>query len=65
MALDESKETDEVFTIDKFTFIVDTNFMKKAQPIKVDFGGFGFSITSSIDLKSGCSSCGTEKSCCS
>ncbi len=63
MALDESRETDEIYKIDKFTFLVDSLFMEKAKPIKVDFGGFGFSISSSIDLKSGCSGCGTTKTC--
>lgn len=65
MALDEPKETDDVFDIDKFKFIVDKEFLKQATPIKVDFGGFGFSITSNIQLNSGCSSCGTTGSCCS
>jgi Fe-S cluster assembly iron-binding protein IscA len=42
MALDEPKDTDNVFDIDGFQFIVDKEFMKDAEPIKVDFSEFGF-----------------------
>lgn len=63
MALDEPKATDEVFDIDGFQFVVDKEFLKKATPIKVDFKDIGFSITSSIQLSSGCSSCSTSGSC--
>jgi iron-sulfur cluster assembly protein len=44
MALDESKETDRVFEIDGFTYIVDKEFMEKAKPIKIDFSGMGFKL---------------------
>ncbi len=63
MALDEPKDTDETFDIDGFQFVVDKEFLKKAAPIKVDFKDIGFSITSSIELSSGCSSCSTSGSC--
>lgn len=61
MALDEPKETDDVFDIDGFQYVVDKEFLKMATPIKVDFKEVGFSITSSIELKpqSSCSSCST------
>ena len=66
MALDESKETDDVFDIDGFQYVVDKEFMKKATPIKVDFKEIGFSITSNIELQpdSGCSSCGSNTGSC-
>jgi iron-sulfur cluster assembly protein len=59
MALDESKDTDDVFDVDGFKYVVDKEFMKKAEPIKVDFKEVGFSISSGIELGAGCSSCGT------
>lgn len=65
MALDEPKESDTVYEIDGFTYIVDREFMEKAQPIKVDFTEMGFKLDSGIDFgaKSGCSGCGTASTC--
>jgi hypothetical protein len=58
MALDEPKETDNLYEINGFKFIVDKNFYEKAKPVKVDFLGYGFKITSGIDFGASCSSCG-------
>ena len=63
MALDETRDTDEVFKFDGYDYIVDKEFLKMAQPIKVDFLSTGFFITSSIDLGPGCSSCGSDGGC--
>ena len=65
LALDEPKATDAVYDIDGFQYIVDKEFLSKATPIKVDFKEIGFSITSSIELGSGCSGCGTSETGCS
>ena len=68
MALDESKDTDETYEIDGFKYIVDKEFLGKAQPIKIDFSGMGFKLDCSIDFSaagSGCSGCGTTSDCCS
>lgn len=65
MALDESKQTDDVFEIDGFKYVVDKEFLAKAKPIKVDFLVSGFKVDCGMDLTSGCSSCGTTGSCCS
>ena len=65
MALDEPRDNDDEFEIDGFKYLVNNEFMGKAQPIKVDFMQVGFKITSGIDLGAGCSSCGTKGSCCS
>jgi hypothetical protein len=54
MALDEPRDSDQVFKIDNFQYIVDKEFLEKAKPIKVDFLHIGFQITSSIKLGSGC-----------
>ena len=58
MALDEPKETDNVYDVNGFQFIIDKNFYEKAKPVKVDFLGYGFRISSGIDFGASCSSCG-------
>ena len=63
MALDESKDTDQVFDIDGFQFIVDKEFIKEAEPIKVDFTGFGFQFDCAIEFEEGCSGCGSSSAC--
>ncbi len=65
MALDESKDNDEKFEIDGYTYVVEKDFLAQAQPIKVDFLEIGFKVTSSIKLESACGSCSTTGSCCS
>ncbi len=62
MALDESKETDNVYEIDGFTYIVDKEFLEKVKPIKVDFSVMGFKIDCEVDFGSGseCSGSGTS-----
>ncbi|MFP4452687.1 MAG: hypothetical protein ACLFNW_11045 [Desulfobacterales bacterium] len=64
MVLDEPKESDEEFKINGFRFIADKGFLAEASPIKVDFNGFGFSISSGMQMDAGCSSCGTGSSTC-
>jgi Fe-S cluster assembly iron-binding protein IscA len=65
MALDEPRDTDDIYEIQGIQYIVDKEFMKAANPIKVDFKEIGFSISSSIDLGAACGDCGTKGSCCS
>lgn len=61
MALDEPRVEDQVFDVSGFKYLVDTDFLEKAKPIKVDFQQFGFKITSSIELGGGCASgCGSK-----
>ena len=50
MALDEPKDTDNVYDIDNFQYIVDKEFLKLAKPITIDFMGMGFKITSGLEL---------------
>jgi len=66
LALDERKNTDDVYDIEGFQYIVDKEFMREAAPIKVDFSQCGFKLTSGIDLGSGsgCSGCGTSDQGC-
>lgn len=63
MALDEPKETDEVKAVDGFTYVIDKEFLEKAQPVKVDFIDYGFRLTSNIKIESGCGGCGSGGSC--
>ena len=65
MALDEPKDTDNVYDVNGFQFIMDKEFDEKAKPVTVDFLGYGFKISSSIDFgpASACSSCGSNTSC--
>ena len=66
MALDEAKSDDKVFKVAGFQYLVNQNFLKSAQPIRVDHNGMGFSLTSALKLKAGgCSGCGSSSSCCS
>lgn len=37
MALDEQKETDEVFTVRGATFLVDKTLLERAKPISIDY----------------------------
>ena len=65
MALDEPIDSDDVHDINGFQFIMDKDFFEKAKPVKVDFLGYGFSISSSIEFgQSACSSCGTAGDTC-
>ena len=63
MVLDELKDTDDVFDIDGFQFVVDKELLKEAEPIKVDFAHFGFQIDCAIEFEEGCSGCGTSSAC--
>jgi Fe-S cluster assembly iron-binding protein IscA len=61
MALDEPKDTDNVFNVNGFQFIVDKDFYEKVKPVKVDFMGYGFKISSglgSMQALQGCGGCG-------
>jgi hypothetical protein len=65
MALDEPKDSDNVYDVNGFQFIMDKDFYEKAKPVKVDFLGYGFRISSSIEFgPSACSSCGTSSGGC-
>ncbi len=64
MALDEPVDTDKTFEVNGFEFIVNSDFLEKAQPIKVDFHMYGFKLDCSIDFGAACTSCGTKGSCC-
>ena len=61
MALDEPRDTDQVFNVNGFQFVIEKEFYEKAKPVNVDFMGYGFRITSSINFApadgGGCGGC--------
>jgi Fe-S cluster assembly iron-binding protein IscA len=61
LALDEPKDSDDVFDTDGYSFIVDKDLMEKAKPVTVDLSYMGFQVHSSLELGGGgCgSSCST------
>ncbi|MBU1194151.1 MAG: hypothetical protein KKE62_07065 [Proteobacteria bacterium] len=64
MALDEPKDTDDNFEVKGLKFVVDKEFMEKAEIIKIDFTGMGFSLDSNMELGGGgCGSCGSGGGC--
>ncbi len=64
MALDEKKEDDAGFTHGGVEYIMEKTLFEKASPVEVDHSGMGFVLNSSLELNSGCSSCGSSGSCC-
>jgi hypothetical protein len=65
MALDEPNEMDKQFDIEGFKYIVNKEFLERANPIKIDFHMYGFKLDCGIDFGPGCTSCGTGQSSCS
>ncbi len=63
MALDEPKDSDDIFEVEGLKYIVNKEFMDKAKPIKVDFAMYGFKLDCGIDFGAACGSCSTEGSC--
>jgi len=64
MALDEPKDSDSVYEINGFKYLVNKDFLEKSQPIKVDFLEYGFKLTSNLELQAGCSGgCSSAGSC--
>jgi len=65
MALDEPQDTDDVYDIEGFKYVVNKDFLEKAQPIKVDFLINGFKLDCGIEFgpASACSSCSTSGTC--
>ena len=60
MALDESKNDDEVFEDRGITYLIEKALFEKVKPITVDFvttpRGSGFKLTSSLSQESACGS---------
>jgi len=66
MVIDEKTDADMVLKVAGVEYVVEREFLKKAQPITVDFMGSGFRVSSNMELGGGeCGGCGSSKSCCS
>ncbi len=64
MALDESKDNDEVFEIGNHPYIIDKKLLAEATPVTVDFNEMGFKIdTGMVMPESGCGGCGSDGTC--
>jgi iron-sulfur cluster assembly protein len=61
LALDESKENDEVFDHDGLQFIIEKGLLEELKPIRVDYvvtpSGEGFTVDSKATGSEGCGSC--------
>ena len=67
MALDEPNDTDEQFEVEGYKYIVNKEFLERAQPIKVDFHMYGFKLDCGIDFSTaggGCACSTDQKSKC-
>jgi len=51
LALDEPNDNDRTYDISGLKYVVDKELMEPAKPIKIDFMGRGFTITSSLVLE--------------
>ncbi|MFO7985522.1 MAG: hypothetical protein R6U38_06625 [Desulfatiglandaceae bacterium] len=64
MALDESKDNDQIFNEQGLTYVVEKDLYERIKPIKVDYVnspmGAGFSIGSNLQMGA---SCGGSCSC--
>jgi Fe-S cluster assembly iron-binding protein IscA len=64
MALDESREGDEIFEENGMQFIMDKKLLEEVKPVRVDYVtsamGQGFSVKGNLKAGSSCSG-----SCCS
>lgn len=63
MVLDEPNDLDTVFNIDPYKFIVNKRLLQEAEPVSIDFTGYGFNISSGLKKSGGCSGCGTADTC--
>ena len=60
MALDESRENDEVFDDKGLTYVVEKSLYNNVKPIKIDYVtsamGAGFNIASNMQMGASCGS---------
>lgn len=65
LALDQPKDTDNVFEQEGYSFCINKELLDQAQFVKVDFSDIGFVIQSGLQFSAsssgcgGCSGCGT------
>ena len=59
MVLDEPKNSDKVFKINGFKFVIDKDLLLEARPIKVGFAHFGFQLDCALQFDDACTACST------
>jgi len=59
LVLDEPKNTDELFSIDGFQYVIDKALFAAVKPIKIDFSPLGFSVTGNPSAAANNYSCAT------
>ena len=64
LALDDAHESDSIRTAGGFQFIMEKEILEQAQPVKIDYAGMEFRISSSLEIGNGCRDCGSAGSCC-
>lgn len=60
LALDESKDCDDIYPVDEFEFIIEKDLTAQIGNVHVDFLSYGFTITSEHgfpDVGKDCSGC--------
>jgi Fe-S cluster assembly iron-binding protein IscA len=61
MALDESRESDEIFDENGIQFIMDKKLLEEVKPVRVDYvtsaRGEGFSVKGNLKASDACGSC--------
>ncbi len=64
MALDESKESDEIFEVGNHPYVIDKELYAQASPVTIDFTQMGYKIdTNMVMPESDCGGCGSAGSC--
>jgi len=66
LALDEARDTDDVFDLNGYTVVVEKELLALASPITVDMTDYGFAVSSSLQLGGGScggGSCGSGGGC--
>jgi iron-sulfur cluster assembly protein len=64
MALDESKDSDEVFEFGNQPYVIDKALLTEASPVTVDYNEMGYKIdTTMVMPESACGGCGSSGTC--
>lgn len=64
MALDELKDTDEVFEAGGNKYIIEKALLAEVEPLTVDFNEMGFKIDSNLKVdESACGGCSSAGGC--
>ncbi|HDI58740.1 MAG TPA: hypothetical protein ENF48_00025 [Desulfobacteraceae bacterium] len=64
LALDQKRAGDAVYELDGVTWVINADFLQKAQPVRIDYGADGFEITAAIDPNAGaCATCQAAGKC--